>query len=266
MSKFKKFIAGIVSAACLFSLNACGEDSAKLTPDAEDVPKQNTAQIYNDAVEKLLAAGSYTMTGSVNSSSVMGDVVTSVVTSIDCRYAKEENGSAVMLMNSEQHYDGSVFPHTTYFAEDKYYISALDSNYIVTTNDFGDYDAAMFIKKVEDTAISNYNVQSADDGTGYQVRFEIPFGIYASEALDGLIGMFADDTLLQQPVTVRALIDDAGLLTSIYVDVENSTTFDEEQIMQSITLSLQLSEYDKTTVAAPEGLVDYGSYAGSSKR
>ncbi len=252
MVKFKTIIASILGAACIFSLAACGEDSVKPKPNPEAETKENAAIIYNDAVEKLVDARSYTMTGSVNSSAVMGDVLTSVVTSVDCRFAKDENDNPLMLMNSEQWYDGKVLAHTTYYADGRYYITSLGENFFVDTNDFGDYDASMIVKPVEDTVITNYTLDETENGT--QVRVEIPYGVYASEALDNLIGMFADDTLLQQPVTVRANIDKEGLLTSVYLEMENSTSFDGDPIEQSVIMSLQMTAYNETTVTAPQNL------------
>ncbi len=255
MNKTKRIVAYIIVAAFIFLLAACDDEPIKLEPTPQTVEQQDVALIYNDAVNKLLVADSYTMTGSVNSSAVMGDVLTSVVTSIDCRYDRDENGAPVMLMDCEQRYDGKIIPHTTYFADGKYYISALDEKYFVTTNDFGDYDAAAIIKTVEDTIISNYSVNDTADGR--QIRFEIPYGVYASEALDNLIGMFADDSLLKQPVTVRAGIDAEGMLTSVYVELQNFTTFDNAPIEQSVILSLQLMGYNETEVTAPQDLADY---------
>ncbi len=255
MNKTKRIILCIIITFSVFVLAACGNDPVKLEPKPEAADRENVALSYNDAVNKLLVASSYTMTGSVNSSAVMGDVLTSVVTSIDCRYQRDENGKPVMLMDSEQRYDGKVFPHTTYFADGRFYISALDEKYFVTTNDFGDYDAASIIKTVEDTVISNYSVNDVHGGK--QIRFEIPYGVYASEALDQLIGMFADDSLLQQPVTVRATVDAEGMITAVYVEMENATSFDNTPIEQSVILSLQLTGYNETEVAQPQDLDAY---------
>lgn len=255
MRKIKVIFAGLLCLAVLFS-TGCNRDSVKPIDPPEDTLTEDVALMFNNAVQHLEDAESYTMTGSVSSSSVMGEVLTSVVNSIHCTY-EIKDGAGVMLMQTEQRYDGKVFPHSTYVADGKYYISAADSNYVVSTNDFDDYDALSYAKRIEDTAISNCQILSNADGKSQQLRFEIPYGVYYSEALDGWFGALVDDSLLQRPVTVRADIDENGKLILLYISVENSTDFDGTDIEQSVVLSLSFSGYDATQVAAPENLADY---------
>ncbi len=271
MKKLHKAIVAVLAIAALLTLCACDtqqEPPQEQQTTAEQSQEQQTtepkaieatiAERYNAAVEKLGNAHSYTMTGSTNSSSAMGEVLTTVVTSVDCKYAKNEAGEAEILMQAEQSISGAEpTAHTTYIADGTYYISAYGMNYAVNTNDFGDYDASMFVKRVEESAIYNYEMQTGANGTGFQIRFEIPFGIYASEALDDMIGMFADDSLLQQDVTVIANIDSDGWLTSIYISMENQTSFDAEPIEQAIVVSLKFSAYNETVVTEPADLETY---------
>ena len=80
----KKILAMVLCVMLLLSLCACSGD----TPDGEDfslVPIPTAEQkeysmedmlsVYNSAVQKILDAESYHLTGSVNSTAVMGDVI-----------------------------------------------------------------------------------------------------------------------------------------------------------------------------------------------
>ena len=277
MTKPKRYIAALLSIMLLLSAAACKNTAKDSTPTtqapsqsqtAPDASQPEAAQpqaatgeeaalLFNEAVRLLNEAGSYTMTGSVNSSSVMGDVASNVVTTIDCTYEKDDQGKEKMLMNASQQFNGSVFDHSTYFSDGKYYIHAIDSNYFVETNDFGDYHAAQYAMPVEDTVLTDVEIRPAQDENYQRVSFQIPYGVYASEALAGILGYMVDDTVLQQPLTVWAGIDEDGMLRTIYLYVETVTVFGDENVEQSVIVSLSIDNYSTAAVTAPADLDSY---------
>lgn len=253
MAKLKQMLAAVGCLVCLLTAG-CGREQSQKAP-TQPVERENSAKLYNEAVEKLLQAQSYTMVGSVNSSSVMGEVLTSVVTSVDCKYAAREE-SYVMRMEAMQRYDGLEFAHSTYYADGKYYYDTLGTKYIKTENDLGDFAAADYAMLVEDSALTNYTIQQTHDGE-QQVRFEIPYGIFYSDALDYWLGDFMGEDVRQRLVVVRATIDADGFLTGLYIDVENETSFTDEPVLQTVTISLKFSGYNETQVTAPTDLDAY---------
>ena len=92
---YKKILAMVLCIMLLLSLSACsggtpdGEDFTLVpipTAEQKEYSMEDMLSTYNAAVQKLLGAESYHLTGSVNSTAVMGDVMATVVTSVDCKY------------------------------------------------------------------------------------------------------------------------------------------------------------------------------------
>ena len=258
MSKIRSLFLVVLTIAVLTGMCGCNKEPADsnttTVPQAEIL--ENVSELFNEAVRKFEELQSYTMTGSVSSSSLMGDVATIVTTSIDCTYEKTADDYK-MLMVSNQRIDGVDNEHTTYYEDGRYYLSTMGLKYIVESNDLGDFDAMAYLNQIEDTALSGVELQSNPNEGGWQIRFETPYGIYASNGLDAWLGGMTADEVVQQPVTVRAVIDAEGYLQTLYLSVENETSFGDQAIMQSVIASFVFTDCNKTTVEAPGDLDTY---------
>lgn len=289
MAKKHRFLAGIMSLCLLLTAAGCknnqddpswnanqgssntpgefqsGSESPTPTdpiPEITEPTKEGVSLTFNQAVQLFEALGNYTMTGSVSSTSVIGDISSTVVTSIDCQYEKKSDGTVHMVMDSDQHLNNTIFAHTTYYTaapneEPYYYIDALDTQYFVRTNDFQDYDASAYLKQVDESKIENLEVIYLAAENQLQFGFEIPYGHYPSEALAGILGAFVDDTLAAQPVRIKAVINNDGSLASLFINVQNTTPFGEDTVEQEIVASLTFTNCGITTVAVPSGLDAY---------
>lgn len=238
-------------------------------PESTAPTPESVGLSFNNAVSGFNALHSYTMTGSVSSSSTMGDITTTVVTSVDCKFEKLGE-TAHALFVSSQSLNGRLMDHSTYYtmADDGttlYYIDTVGIKYLVNTNDFEDYDASMYLMPVEDTAITGLEITPMPESNSTQIRFQIPCGIYASKALSGLFGALTDDALLQAPLTIRVVLDPQGLPESIYMTADNETTFADDTILQNVTVSLNFSAFNETLVDPPSDLDTYEdrTYEGS---
>ena len=307
MSQFKKTLASFLALGVLFTAGGCAKHPADVTDGSgsftnrqdtvpqnsvsvsgdpipteeplsptdplqqtEPVPEapETVASIFNSAVALLESAQSYTMTGSVGSTSDMGEISSTVVTSIDCRYEKTADGGSHMLMTSRQTFEQQDFDHSTYYVgstdSDTYYISALGTKYFVDTNDFGDFYGQMYLNQVQDASLADAVLQQVSDGTAWQLSFTLPYGTYASEALDGWLGGLTDGSVLQKPLTVRALITEDGVIDSLYLSVETVTEFGSDTILQTVIVSLHFEGYNTTTVLSPTDLDTYEDRTGEN--
>ncbi len=288
MKKTTKWIAGILAAVMLLAAVGCSRDpkdpdwnanqgnsngenyqsgqnegpATEPIPERTEPTKEGVSLTFNQAVQLFEALGNYTMTGSVSSTSIIGDVTSTVVTSIDCQYEKKSDGTVHMVMDSDQHFNNTVFAHTTYFTqapgEDPYYyIDTLGTKYFVRTNDFQDFGASAYLKQVDESKIENLEVIYLTAENQTQFGFEIPYGSYPSEALVGILGDFVDDTLAAQPVRIKIVVNSDGSMASLFMNVQNTVPMGADMIEQEIVASLTFTNCGITTVAVPSGLDTY---------
>ena len=263
----KKILTVILVLCLLVSLAACGssdkEQSVSTIPTTQPVPqkeytRQNILDIYNQAVEKLANCQSYQMDGSVSSTAVMGDMLTTVVTSIDCDFVSN-NGNHTMLMKSSVNTDGTVKDHVTYYADGKYYFEFLGQKYYTGTNDYTDFHALEYLKSIKDADVKNLEIRDEADGSCY-VQFDIPYSAYPSEAINGWLGGIVSEDIGADLVSVKAVIDAEGTLTNFYIAFATSLDFVGQTVDQALIVSMTLSGYDATTVEAPSDLAVYENW------
>lgn len=263
----KKILAVILALCLLASLAACssndGTESVSTIPTTQPVPQkeystQNILDLYNQAVEKIENAQSYQMDGSVSSTAVMGDLMATVVTSVDCDYAAN-NGDPMMVMKSSVNTDGTVKDHVTHFANGKYYFEFLNQKYYTSTNDYTDFHALDYLKHIEGKDVKDLSIKDEADGSR-SLQFEIPFGAYPSEAINGWLGGLVSESVDSELVTVKVVIDAEGTMTNFYMSFATSLGFGEQRIDQTVVLSMTLSGYDATQVVLPSDLDTYENW------
>lgn len=269
---YKKLLAALLCTVLLLTMTACGDGK----PDGEDfslVPIATAEQkeysledmvsIYNAAVQNMLDAESYHMAGSVNSTAVMGEVMATVVTSVDCSYQMVD-GKPVVLMDSVMHSDGEDTPHQTYIADGKYYYSAYDLKYFKDTNDYSDYAAAEYLKQIEAPAVQEWDIIDEVDG-GMTVQFSARFGGYNSEAVSGWLGDLVSATLDIELITVKTKISAEGKVEDFYMSFSSNLDFGGDPVEQVIVLSMNMDGYNATTVTVPADLDAYENWIVDSE-
>ena len=120
MRKFKWIFALLLCLILLLTAGCKGKNLTAIQPSEEN-GREEVAAAFNEAVRLLQEAESYTITGSVNSTSIMGETITSVVSSVHIACAKQE-GVPVFFAQTEERYDGKTYAHSTYGANGKFYI------------------------------------------------------------------------------------------------------------------------------------------------
>ncbi len=266
---YKKILAAVLCVLLLLTVTACGdgipdgEEQISLVPiptaEQKEYSVEDMVSIYNAAVQKVLDAQSYHMTGSVNSTAVMGDVMATVVTSIDCSY-QVADGKPVMLMNAVMHSDGEETPHTTYFADGKYYYSVYDLKYYTSSNDYTDYSANDYLRLIDVYAVQRWDITDEMDG-GMTIEFTAPFGSYNSEAVAGWLGGFVNENLDIQFLDLKVKLTAAGEVENFYMSFSTNVDFVGDPIEQVIVLNLSMEDYNATTVTAPADLAEYEDWS-----
>lgn len=268
MSRYKKIFALLLLLGLLGTmLTACdgathptetapptGNDGESLAEPQNTEPPatpEEVAQLYNLAVEKLNHADNYTMLGSVNSSAGMGETGTAVVSTIDCRYSKELGA----LFTTIQTGDMQDFDHTTYYDGSKYYYTTEHLKYCSELNDYQDYTGSDYLVLVDPQNITTVEKEAREDGT--LVAFKIPFSLFASPALTGLLGDIYSEAATDMPVDLRMIIDHDGNVSYLYIYYEAETFFGDDPILQTIVASLNFSDFGSTEVTVPGDLDTY---------
>ena len=266
----KKLFALFLILSLLLSLCACrsGSKDPELPKNDDLVVQQDSlSELWNTAVDKLNAAGSYRMTGTITSVAEMiyGDRAalsddidleppTVVTATIDCAY---ENGK--MLYNVS-----GTHPHRTYFDGTNYYHDAVIGGnpvkYFVAIPSFSVYDAARYLSSVNAEMIFNPNVIEGENGER-QISFTMPFALYKSEALQGWLGIVVDENHEAQDISVKATLDSEGNFISAYMSYSTVTQFGDESIGQELLVSLRLNDYGSTQVEAPADLAEYEDWS-----
>lgn len=267
----KKLFALFLPLLLLLSLCACDSFSQEPpTPQNDDlvVQQDNTAELFNAAVDKLNAAGSYRMTGTISSiaeilrgeGTISSDDIdldppTIVSYNFDCAYSDGK-----MLLDCPT---GS-YPHSTYFDGEIYYhstnISGKDVKYFTPDPSFEDYPAAMYLKNINAEMVFSPAATQTEAGET-QLSFEIPFAFYKSEALVDLLGILVDETHSSQYISVKATLDSEGYFTSVYMSFSTVTQFGDESISQELLVSLRFSDYASTQVTPPADLAVYEDWS-----
>ncbi len=264
---YKKLLAALLCAVLLLTMTACGDGK----PDGEDfslVPIVTAEQkeysledmiaVYNAAIKTLQDAASYHLAGSVNSTAVMGEVMATIVTSVDCDYQLLD-GKPVVLMDSVMHSDGEETPHKTYMADGKYYYDAYDLKYFKDTNDYCDYAAAEYLKQIDAAAVQEWDIIDEVDG-GMTIQFTARFGNYNSEAVSGWLGDLVSVTLDIELITVKTKLSAEGKVEDFYMSFSSRLDFGGDPIEQVIVLSMNIDGYNTTTVSVPADLDTYENW------
>lgn len=269
---YKKILAMVLCVMLLLSLCACssgspdGEDFSLVpipTAEQKEYSMEDMLSAYNAAVQKILDAESYHLTGSVNSTAVMGEVMATVVTSVDCKY-QVIDGKPVVLMNSVEHSDGQETPHQTYISDGKYHFDAYGIKYFTDSNDYNDYIAQDYLKIMDASAVQEWDIIDELDG-GMTIQLRVLFGEYGSDALYGWLGGLVNENLDIQLLDVKVKLSAAGEVEDYYMSFSSTVDFGGDPIDQVIVLSLGLSDYNATTVTAPADLADYEDWITGSE-
>ena len=262
--KLKKIIAILACFGILLSLAACKNattsDPTVTFQAIETAPQKNYSveeikEIYNTAVQKIIDAQSYHMYGSYSSTTVFGDIMSSVVSSVDLSYEVQENGPVGffdVMLNRE----GQELPHTTYHEGERYYFYAYDWKYFTESNDYTDYYAHEFLKLLGDSELQDLVFMDQLDGS-LEISFSLPMGEYGSEGILGILGDFTSENVDQDLVTLSVTIDAEGTLTYFYISFNSLLEILGEASEQTIILSMSMDGYDSTTVEAPSDLSLY---------
>ena len=267
--KIKKWIAFAMCLALLLPLAACKnkedkrpDDYVVELPTIETAPQKNYTgeqilEMYNTAIQKLADANSYHMSGSTNSTSVYGSVLTSVVNSYDVKY-QSVDGRDRYFFDSKLNSDGSDMSHTTYYDGECYYFSALGLKYYKDTNDYQDFHALDYLRPLENVELKEWNAMDQLDGS-VEISFSFPMGDYMSDAVLSLVG-FISENYEEDPIHVSFTLDAEGNMTYFYISYNSSHLFLEEQTEQTIIVSMTLDGYDTTTVDEPADLSSFENF------
>ena len=254
--QLKKLLAPFVAGVCALSLCACGADSEPTLPEPNDFyeVQDTVADLFNTAIDRLNAASSYKMTGSIASTAevISSAELTSAVTPIDCTY---QNGSFFI-----DAVEANVDPRTTYFDGERYYYTLyfLDDpiSGFSTANDHMDFVAADYLIPVDSEILYNPHLTQNDDGSS-DISFDIPFTVYESPAMIGHLGIVVDETHQANPMSVSASIDADGYMTKFIISFVNDTAFGDDSIHQEIVVGMTLQSYDTAVLTPPTNLDSY---------
>ena len=269
---YKKILAMVLCVMLLLSLSACsggapdGEDFSLVpipTAEQKEYSMEDMLSAYNAAVQKILDAESYHLTGSVNSTAVMGEVMATVVTSVDCKY-QVIDGKPVVSMNSVEHSDGQETPHQTYIADGKYHFDAYGIKYFTDSNDYNDYIAQDYLKIMDAPAVQEWDIIDELDG-GMTIQLRVLFGEYGSDALYGWLGGLVNENLDIQLLDVKVKLSAAGEVEDFYMSFSSSVDFGGDPIDQVVVLSMLMDDYNATTVTAPTDLDVYENWIVDSE-
>ncbi len=257
--KMKKIIALFLCTVLLLSLGACKrtKEVEVTTPSfkpIETAPQkeytdQDIKDIYNTAVQKIIDSKSYHMNGSYSSTSVYGEMMATVVSTVDLTYEVRETGPVGyfdVMLNRE----GNEMPHTTYHDHEHYYFYAYDWKYYTNTNDYTDYYAQDFLKLLGDVEIKNADTMDQMDGS-LELTFDVRMGDYDSTGILGIIGDFTSETVADDILSISVTIDENGVLTYFYMSFNSQVMVLDESAEQTIVLSMSMDGYDTVTVTTP---------------
>lgn len=248
----KKILAAFMIGASLLSLCACKEDPPP--PPAEDDPfvvlQDTVADLYNTGVEKLRSAQSYTMTGSyVSTAEVLSSKeLTSNYTPMEMSVA---NGQFYV-----DSWGSQIDPHRTYFDGTRYYFEDETDKYYTLSNDRDDYTATDFLPTVFSEIITSPKLVEDADGTKH-IFFKMAFNIYQSVGLSELYGISFDDAFAAADVQVTVDFDANGYITSFLLSFDNRTMLSDDEISQSVTVSMTITNYNSAEVVPPADLDVY---------
>ena len=263
----KKCISLVLCLVLLLSLVACGRNKGEETqaevitqlPPIETAPQKHYTQdqireMYNLAIDKLVTAKSYHMYGSSNSLSAFGDVVSSVVNGYDLK-CQRQGDNTIGFFDSTQKSDSIDFAHTTYHDGENYYYSIANLKYYKNSNDYQDFYATDYLKKIGDVELQELKSTDLMDGS-VEIGFAVPMGEYNSDAVLSLIGI-TSETIDQDLIHLNVTLDPNGYMTYFYISFTSNMTFLSEDTEQTIIVGMYLDGYDGVTVEPP---VDMNTY------
>ena len=269
---YKRILAAVLCVMLLLTMTACGGGSSEgedfslapiPTAEQKEYTLEDMVSIYNAAVQKILDADSYHLTGSVNSTAVMGEVMATVVTSVDCSY-QVVDGKPVVLMNAVMNSDGEETPHQTYIADGMYYYNAYGLKYFKDDNDYGDYIAGDYLKLIDSLTVQEWDIVDELDG-GMTIQLTVLFGAYGSEAIFGWLGGLVNENLDIQFIDMKVKLSAAGEVEDFYMSFSSSVDFGGDPIDQVVVLSMLMDDYNATTVTAPTDLDVYENWIVDSE-
>ena len=266
--KMKKWIALAMCLVLMISLAACKnkeekqpDDYISELPPIETAPQKDyTAEeirdMYNGAVKKLAEAESYHMSGSTNSTTVYGGVLSSVVNSYNVKYSNV-GGNLSVLYDSKLNSDGTDHSHIAYYDGEHYYYSITNPvwKYYKSTNDYQDFHAMDYLKTIETTEFSELRAMDQLDGS-VEISFTVPMGKYMSDAIITLVG-FMSETYEEDPVHVSFTLDAQGTMTYFYLSYTSTHYFFDQETEQTVIISMALDGYNETVVEKPTDLSTY---------
>lgn len=261
---FKRLFCLLLVLAMLMCMTACSNneavdengdavvayDETEETKPLLPTSSEEIVAIYNKAVSGVLDADNYTMTGSANSVSELDNIVTSVVTSVDCKYVNGDTPS--MRMISTVSYDDMENTHDTYFDGSKYYYDDGGSKFTSFSNDYADYNASDYFKTLEASQIYNHTMQWLPDDSGYTISFDVILNDLQSVAIDGTIGMLSSEDVYEKPVHLSVDVDLEGNLLGVYIEFSSEMPWDQSIIYQQFIASLTFSDVNNTVVEIPD--------------
>ncbi len=264
----KKLICLALSLTLLLSMTACksrkktSDNPVQTLPPIETaVQKEYTTEeildMYNSALDKIKNSTGYHMSGSTNSTSVFGGVMSSSINIYDVKY-QVVDGKGIAFFDSKLSADGDDFTHTTYFDGEHYYYSYSDLMYYKNTNDYQDFIATDWLMPIGDVELQNVDSMDQLDGS-VDISFTLPMGDFMSYAVLDLVG-FNSETFEQDPVHLSFNIDSEGNLTYFYISYTSNQIFLDQETEQTIVASLSIGEYDNVTVEAPTNLSVYENF------
>ena len=266
--KLKNVVVFILCLALLVSLTACKSRNKESDTPVNTLPTIETAvqkeytqeqiiDMYNKALDRIAMADSYHMSGSTNSTSVYGDMLSSVVNSYDVKYQMVD-GKACGYFTSSQNADGSDFSHTTYFDGELYYYTYSNLKYYKNANDYQDFFALDYLKPLGDVELLDMDAMDQLDGS-VTISFSLPMGEYMSQAVLDLVG-FHSETFEEDIFHLSFNLDSNGVMTYFYISYSSTQIFLNEETEQTVIVSMNLDGYDSTTVEAPVDLANYDNF------
>lgn len=263
----KKCLTFVLCVLLLLSLVACKDKTEpERTQTIESLPPIETAvqkeytpeeilSMYNTAVQRISDADSYHMSGSWNSTSVFDGIMSTVVNTMDLKYAKGDKGP-VAYFDAVMNTDGRETPHTTYHEGEFYYFDAFNWKYYTKSNDYTDFYADEFLSLLGDVELKNLEHNDQLDGS-VEISFDIPMGEYQSVAILGILGDFTNENIDNDILSVRLTIDKDGNLIYFYMSFNSQLALLDSTADQTVVVSMSVDGYNATEVQAPTDLSLY---------
>lgn len=247
----------LIFAAVLLTAALCGcaEKAAPQTTTLNAVTaEEELAERFNAALALLENVGSYAVRGSVISSAEVipadGSSGESAILNVPFEMAVSADSFSVRSESGD-------LPHSTYFDGEHYYVSVedIDLRYRSKMNDYYDYPATAYFCPINAEAVFSPAITEENGRT--ELRFRIPFGLYASEALAAWLGDLIDETCASSDIQAALTVASDGLPEKLYLFFSTVTDFSGDSIRQELVVDLTFSEPSTAIVTPPDSLEAY---------